>query len=124
MPFLSGDTKTSGMPFQISPFEGESRPKGGRGSNTRCSEVLHPLKHAIVLSIHSEPRIHLLRRSIPPIHVQPNPPHALVLPRQALDIPVHSRIHPLPPRARHDIHTLNPPDDPIPPVTPFVRDQR
>src|SRR5688572_26714307 len=80
------------MPFQISPFEGESRPKGGRGSRhggfrspsstQTLDSVLHPFQaaHTLPAPQHSsDPRTsESLSRSCPPapgLGYTRTPPH-------------------------------------------------
>src|SRR5579872_2320997 len=83
---------------------------------------LHPFKDEVVLPIHAQPRVDLLRNSISPIDVEPNAADILAI-GDGLHISIESRVHALIAEFGTHVDALNPPHHSVAPVAPLVRNQ-
>src|SRR5262245_54591888 len=91
--------------------------------NVPALNRLHPLEYLIVVAVHTQPRVDLLRDRVSPIHVESNTTHGGIGLGQILYVRIETGVDPLFTDFGNDINTLNPPHQTIAPVTPLVRDE-
>src|SRR5690242_8685027 len=77
-----------------------------------------------MFAVHAQPRVDLLRARVAFVHVQPYAAHAGVGVGQSLHVSVQSFVHASSARFRRDVDALNPPDNAIAPIAPFISNQR
>src|ERR1700730_15932342 len=86
------------------------------------SSLFHPFKDLIVLPIHPQPSIHLLRGGVAAVDVEADPVHLVGGFGEAADVVVQSAVYVLPAQVGTDIDALDTQNDSVAPVTPFRRD--
>src|SRR6266851_3214673 len=91
-----------------------------RTSNFELSA--HPLEHQVMLPIHPQPPINLLRSGIAPIDVQPDAANRRI--SGLTNVRIQPSVDTAPAKLRIDVHALDPPDHTVAPIAPFVRDEQ
>src|SRR5262245_45651156 len=85
---------------------------------------LHPLKHLIVLPIHPQAPVDLLRGGVAAVDVETDSLHTLVDLGELRSEPVEPRVDAAPSELRADVDALDPPHHAIAPVAPLRRDHQ
>src|SRR5258708_10547761 len=93
-------------------------------STLKFLSLLHPLEDLIVLAVHAEARVNLLRGNVAAIDVETDAAYARIRVDDLLHVLVQACVDSLASIFRAHVDALNPPDNAVAPVAPFVRDEQ
>src|SRR5581483_6907637 len=102
--------------------EGLEQAEGHRAIAVESS--LHPLEDGVVLAVHAEAGVDLLRAGVAAIDVEANAADRGVVLHHRLDVAIEAGVDPHPAHLGNHVHALDPPDESIAPVAPFISDHQ